>query len=48
MPPLPEPAHITITTKCTKLPDLPVFIGNLQLDDISLNIWKIKMVNKIG
>ena len=45
---LPEPAHITITTKCAKLPDPPVFMRNLQLDDISLDIWKIKMANKRG
>ena len=48
MLPLPEPAHITITTKCAKLPDPPVFMGNLQLDDISLDIWKIKIANKIS
>ena len=48
MPPLPEPAHTIITTKCAKLPDPPVFMGNLRLDDISLDIWKIKMANKIG
>ena len=47
-PPLPELAHITITTKHAKLPDPPVFMGNLQLDDISLDIWKIKMANKMG
>ena len=40
--------HITITTKCAKLPDLPLFIENLQLDDISLDIWKIKIADKIG
>ena len=48
MLPLPELAHTTITTKHTKLPDPPVFMGNLQLDDISLNIWKIKMADKMG
>ena len=48
MLPLPEPAHTTITTKYTKLPDPPVFMGNLQLDDISLDIWKIKIADKIG
>ena len=48
MPPLPEPAHTTITTKRIKLPDPPVFLGNLRLDDISLDIWKIKMADKIG
>ena len=48
MPPLPELAHITITTKHAKLPDPPVFMGNLRLDDISLDIWKIKMADKIG
>ena len=47
-PPLPEPAHTIITTKRAKLPDPPVFMGNLRLDDISLDIWKIKMANKIG
>ena len=47
-PPLPELVHITITTKHAKLPDPPVFMGNLQLDDISLDIWKIKMGDKIG
>ena len=47
-PPLSELAHITITTKCAKLPDLPVFMENLRLDDISLDIWKIKMANKMG
>ena len=47
-PPLPEPAHTIITTKRAKLPDPPVFMGNLQLDDISLDIWKIKMADKIG
>ena len=46
--PLPEPAHTTITTKHTKLPDPPVFMENLWLDDISLDIWKIKMADKIG
>ena len=48
MPPLPEPVHITITTKCAKLPDPPVFMENPRLDDISLDIWKIKMANKMG
>ena len=48
MLPLPEPAHTIITTKHAKLPDPPVFMGNLRLDDISLNIWKIKIANKIG
>ena len=48
MPPLPESAHTIITTKCAKLPNPPVFMGNLRLDDISLDIWKIKMANKIG
>ena len=47
-PPLPEPAHTIITTKHTKLPDPPVFMGNLRLDDISLDIWKTKMADKIG
>ena len=47
-PPLSEPAHTTITTKHAKLPDPPVFMGNLRLDDISLDIWKIKMADKIG
>ena len=48
MLPLPEPAHTTITTKHAKLPDPPVFMGNLRLDHISLDIWKIKMADKIG
>ena len=48
MLPLPEPTHTTITTKHAKVPDPPVFMGNLRLDDISLNIWKIKMADKIG
>ena len=47
-PPLPEPAHTIITTKRAKLPDPPVFMGNLRLDDISLDIWKIKMADKMG
>ena len=25
-----------------------MFVGNLQLDNISLDIWKIKMADKIG
>ena len=48
MLPLPEPAHTITTTKCAKLPDPFVFMGNLRLDDISLDIWKIKMADKIG
>ena len=46
--PLPEPVHTTITTKHTKLPDPPVFMENLWLDNISLDIWKTKMANKMG
>ena len=47
-PPLPESVHTTITTKHAKLPDPPVFMGNLRVDDISLDIWKIKMADKMG
>ena len=47
-PPLSELVHTTITTKHAKLPDPPVFMGNLRLDDISLDIWKIKMADKMG
>ena len=48
MLPLPEPAYTTITTKHAKLPDPPVFMGSLRLDNISLDIWKIKMADKMG
>ena len=52
--PLQEPAQPATTTqrtsspKLAKLPNPPVFTGDQRTDEISLDVWKIKMSDKIG